>query len=90
MKRLLNCTASDFAEMNGAQLRQAIEASEGRVMLSEVVCATTPLYPSLTNAEYAAAFGADMILLNLFDVNQPNVEGMSAEHPQNVIIELKN
>ncbi|SDI91195.1 PEP phosphonomutase [Natribacillus halophilus] len=89
MKRLLDCTASDFAEMNGAQLRQAIEASEGRVMLSEVIGATTPLYPGLTNAEYAAAFGADMILLNVFDVDQPNIQGLSVDNPQHVITELK-
>ncbi|QKY68385.1 haloacid dehalogenase-like hydrolase [Lentibacillus sp. CBA3610] len=89
MKRLLNCTASDFDEMNGDQLRQAIAASEGRVMLSEVICATTPLYPGLTNAEYAAAFGADMILLNVFDVDQPTIEGLTVENPKNVITELK-
>ncbi|SFB28159.1 hypothetical protein SAMN04488072_1137 [Lentibacillus halodurans] len=89
MKRFLNCTASDFTDMNGRQLRQAIEASEGRVLLSEVVCASTPLYPGLTNAEYAAAFGADMILLNLFDVDQPAIEGLAAENPHRVIEELK-
>lgn len=89
MKRLLNCTASDFVEMNGIQLRQAVEASEGRVMLSEVVCATTPLYPGLTNAEYAAAFGADMILLNFFDVDQPNIQGLTVGNPLYVIKELK-
>lgn len=89
MKRLLNCTASDFAEMNGVQLRQAIEASEGRVMLSEVICASTPLYPGLTNAEYAAAFGADMILLNIIDVDQPNIAGLAVDNPSRVIKELK-
>ncbi|GGK06022.1 hypothetical protein GCM10007063_30590 [Lentibacillus kapialis] len=89
MKRLLNCTASDFNAMNGRQLRQAIDASEGRVMLSEVVCAVTPLYPGLTNAEYAAAFGADMILLNLFDVDRPNIEGLAVENSEHVIKALK-
>lgn len=89
MKRLLNCMASDFADMNGSQLRQAIEASEGRVMLSEVICSTRPYYPELSNAEYAAAFGADLILLNVFNVEHPKIEGLSAEHPQRVIKNLK-
>ncbi|MFD1361831.1 DUF7916 family protein [Lentibacillus salinarum] len=89
MKRLLNCAASDFNDMDGRQLRQAIDASEGRVMLSEVVCASTPLYPGLTNAEYAAAFGADLILLNLFDVDQPYIEGLSMNDSKNAITELK-
>ncbi|UJL47377.1 haloacid dehalogenase-like hydrolase [Virgibacillus sp. NKC19-16] len=89
MKRLLNCTATDFAQMNGTQLRQAIEASEGRVMLSEVICASTPLYPGLTNAEYAASFGADMMLLNLFNVEHPKIEGLTVDKPRGVIKELK-
>ncbi|WP_330948841.1 DUF7916 family protein [Virgibacillus sp. MG-45] len=76
MKRLLNCTASDFASMNKDELLQSIQASEGRTMLAEVVCSTTPLYPGLTNAEYVAAFGADLVLLNVFDVDKPSVEGL--------------
>lgn len=68
MKRLLDCTASDFQHMNGQQLKQAIRASEGRVILSENMVAVQPLYPNVTNSELAAAFGADLILLNLFDV----------------------
>ena len=56
MKRLLNCTASDFAQMNKEALLQAMKASEGRTMMSEVVCASAPMYPELTNAEFVAAF----------------------------------
>ncbi|MFD1040516.1 haloacid dehalogenase-like hydrolase [Virgibacillus byunsanensis] len=89
MKRLLNCTASDFQKMNGSQLTQAIAASEGRTMIAEVVCTSTPMYPGITNAEFAAAFGADLILLNLFDVNDPNIEGISLTETENVISELK-
>lgn len=76
MKRLLNCTASDFDQMNKDELLQSIKASEGRTLISEVVCTSSPLYPGLTNAEYVAAFGADLILLNMFDVNNPHIEGM--------------
>lgn len=64
MKRFLNCTASDFKKMNGSELKIAIEASEGRTMMAEIICTATPLYPGLTNAEYVSAFGADMVLLN--------------------------
>ncbi|WP_409304248.1 haloacid dehalogenase-like hydrolase [Peribacillus sp. SCS-155] len=79
MKRLLDCTASDFDQMNGQQLKQAIMASEGRTILAEVICSHQPFYPAVTNAELAAAFGADMILLNLFDVDHPRVEGVKSE-----------
>ncbi len=51
MKRLLDCTASDFQHMNGQQLKQAIRASEGRVILSENMVAVQPLYPNVTNSE---------------------------------------
>ncbi|WAA09762.1 haloacid dehalogenase-like hydrolase [Fervidibacillus albus] len=76
MKRLLNCTASDFQKMTGRDLKEAIEASEGRTMVAETVCTAPSLYPGITNAEYVAAFGADLILLNFFDVNEPKIEGL--------------
>jgi hypothetical protein len=50
--------------MNGKQLKQSIKASEGRVIVSEIIGAFAPLYPAVTNAEIAAAFDADLLLLN--------------------------
>ncbi len=45
-------------------LKQSIQASEGRVIVAEVVGEFAPLYPAVTNAELATAFGADLLLLN--------------------------
>src|SRR5690625_6607194 len=78
MKRILDCNASDFQKMNGQDLKQSIRASEGRTMLSEIMTSVAPLYPSITNAELAASFGADLLLLNLFDVFSPAIR--SEEH----------
>ncbi|WAA12054.1 haloacid dehalogenase-like hydrolase [Fervidibacillus halotolerans] len=89
MKRLLNCTASDFQKMTGQDLKRAIDASEGRTMVSEVICTASPLYPGLTNAEYAAAFGADLILLNFFDVNHPKIEGLEGVSPNQLLRKVK-
>ncbi|MFT9485993.1 MAG: haloacid dehalogenase-like hydrolase [Tepidibacillus sp.] len=89
MKRLLDCTASDFKIMNGQDLKQAIKASEGRVIVSEVIGAVQPLYPSVTNAEISAAFGADMILLNFFDVFHPSIQGLRIEEPAMIVNRLK-
>lgn len=89
LKRILNCVASDFAKMTGTNLKASIAASEGRTMLSEVVCTATPLYPGLTNAEYVAAFGADLVLLNMFDVNNPKVEGLDGVAQKNIVRTLK-
>ncbi|UFJ40570.1 haloacid dehalogenase-like hydrolase [Brevibacillus humidisoli] len=89
MKRLLDCTASDFQKMNGQQLKQSIKAAEGRVLLAEVIGAVPPLYGGVTNAEIAAAFGADLILLNIFDVFAPSVAGLEVDDPQTVVQRLK-
>lgn len=89
MKRLLDCTASDFKRMNGQDLKQSIKASEGRVLLSEVIGAFQPLYPSVTNAEMVAAFGADLILLNFFDVFSPFIEGYQVAEGESIIEKLK-
>ena len=89
MKRILDCTASDFQNMNGQDLKQSIRASEGRVMLSEVMTSVAPLYPSVSNAELAAAFGADLLLLNLFDVFNPIVEGYECDEAHSIIQKVK-
>jgi hypothetical protein len=89
MKRLLDCTAADFKKMNGQALKQAILASEGRTIVAEVIGAVTPYYPAVTNAEMAAAFGADLILLNFFDVFNPSIEGLVAVEPDSVVTTLK-
>lgn len=88
-KRLLDCTASDFAKMTGQDLKRAIKASEGRVLVAEVIGTIPPLFPSVTNAELAAAFGADLLLLNFFDVQEPRIEGLPPCRPDEVVRQLK-
>jgi len=88
MKRLLSCSASDFAMMTPQELKTAIFASAGRSVMSETVAACEPLVRGLTNAEAAAAFGADLILLNFYDVLHPAVQGLPGA-PANPIAALK-
>ncbi len=73
MKRYLDCSASDLANISKDDLIYAIRASEGRILVSETIAVTQPLLNNVTNAELAASQGADILLLNLFDVNQPVV-----------------
>jgi hypothetical protein len=89
MKRLLDCSASDFRKMNGKELKQSIKATEGRVIVSEVIGAFQPLYPAVTNAELAAAFGADLLLLNFFDVFEPQVKGLDTNEHDQIVKRLK-
>jgi len=69
VNRLINCTKSEILKMNATQLKEAILASEGRVIMSQHhVKLNTGLIDGVTNAEIQAAFGADMVMLNGFDM----------------------
>jgi len=90
MKRYLDCTATDLANITKDNLLYAIRASEGRILVSESIAVTQPLLNNVTNAELAASQGADMLLLNLFDVNRPRIEGLpDGVPPQEVLCELQ-
>lgn len=88
-KRLLDCVASDFAAMTKEDLLFAIGASEGRTMACETIGSVTPLLGDVSNAELAAALGADILLLNLFDVDQPHIQGLPSVKPAQTIREVK-
>ena len=66
MKRLLDCTSSDFAKMSKDELLYSIAASEGRVLLCESIGAVQPMLGDITNAEFTASMGADILLLNVY------------------------
>lgn len=44
--------------------------------MTETVVAIEPLLGDLTNAELAVSFGSDMVLLNCFDCNNPEIKGL--------------
>ena len=75
-KRLLSCFTSDFNKMSGQDLKNAIKASEGRTVLSENVAGRRSVTGDVTNSELARAFGADLILLNGFDVFNPYIDAL--------------
>ena len=88
-KRYLNCTASDILKMDSAQLIDAIAGSEGRLLVCETIGAVRPMLGDVTNAEFACAMGADLLILNLFDVNKPEVQGLPETAPEDVVREVK-
>ncbi|MBP8312168.1 DUF7916 family protein [Clostridium neonatale] len=94
-KRLLNANVSDISNFSKSELKQSIKANEGRTILSENVVVREPLIGDITNSEVAKSFGADLILLNAFDVFNPIVLGMydystmdKAVPNDNVVIDL--
>ena len=89
-KRFLDCSASDLVSMNKKELLYAIRASEGRVLVSESIAISQPLLGSITNAELAASQGADILLINMFDCDNPQIQGMPAGiAPEQTLHELQ-
>ena len=89
MKRILDCTASDFLNMTKEELIYAISAGEGRTMVCETIGSIMPMLGDVTNAEFAASMGADIILLNIFDVQKPYIAALPKTEPENVIRKIK-
>lgn len=87
MKRLLSCYPSDYKNMSVEDLKTSITASEGRTVLAETVVTSPPLLEGVTNAEVMTAFGADLVVLNEFDVFKKEIVGM--EPTENPIQQIK-
>lgn len=89
MKRILDCQSSDFATISRQELLAAIAGSEGRTIACETIGAIMPMLGDITNAEFAAAMGADLLILNLFDVQRPQILGLPKVAPEDTIRKLK-
>lgn len=89
LKRFIDCSANDCKEMNKEELLKSIALSEGRVVACETIGAVQPMLGSITNAEFAASMGADMLILNMFDVNEPQIWGLPKVEKSETIRELK-
>lgn len=87
-KRLLSSSSSELLNYNKDELLQSIKLSEGRTIVSEVI-GEESLFRDLSNAEVAAAFGADILLLNLFDLNQPHFKNIKKSSSLEIINEIK-
>ncbi len=88
-KRMLDCTASDLAGFTKADYLSSIAGSEGRVVACECIGITMPVLSDVTNAEFAASMGADMLLLNMFDVMNPIIRGLPKVMPEETVREVK-
>lgn len=89
-KRIIDAAASDFKKMKKGDLLESIKGAEGRTIMSEIVGPFPALLHDISNPELAASFGADMIILNFYDVNAPCVRGIPVETGEGVVRALKN
>lgn len=77
-KRLMSLSYSEIEKLSSRQLLEAIALSEGRILAGECVCSVTPLLNDITNAELVASLSADILILNIFDVDKPHIGGLPA------------
>jgi putative N-acetylmannosamine-6-phosphate epimerase len=75
--------------MTKAEKLESIAASEGRVLVTEVIGLLQPLLFNISNAELACAFGADVLLLNMFDVFEPIFNGIPKVDKNDIVREIK-
>lgn len=88
-KRLLSCSSQEMMKLSKQEFLEAIAGSEGRILVSETIGVLQPMLLDVTNAEFAAAMGADLIILNMFDVDEPVINGLPDVPKEEVIRELK-
>lgn len=88
-KRMLDCYASDFEAFTKTDLLESIAKSEGRVIACETIGSIQPMLGDVTNAEFVSAMGADILLLNMFDVQHPSIQGLPVKNPEDTIRLLK-
>ena len=89
MKRILDCRASDFSSMTKQELLYAMGSAEGRTIACETVGVYMPMLGDITNAEFVASMGADILLLNLFDVQNPVINALPKCEKEDTVKTLK-
>lgn len=77
--RLLDLPPSALTQLTRDALLEGIRLSEGRLVVAETVVVAPPLVDGVSNAELAAAFGADILLLNCYDCEDPTILGLPGE-----------
>ena len=88
-KRLIDTTARELVSYNKQKLLTSIADSEGRTLAAETIGTVTPMLVDITNAEFVTSLGADLIMLNVFDVNEPVIQGLPQVPPEDVVREVK-
>jgi len=76
VKRIFELNLDDIMSYSKDDLLESIRSSEGRALMAETDIAKQPIVYGVSNPELAAAFGADLITLNLFDFDAPFIFGI--------------
>jgi hypothetical protein len=88
-ERILDLRPEKLLKLQGNALVESIRTAEGRTILSEMVCPMMSMLYDVSNPELAAGLGADIVLLNLYDVYKPDVFGITPLQGESVIEAIK-
>ena len=80
--RLISASKSDFENMSAQDMKISIFKSEGRVVMGQhLIFANQGLVRGVTNTEVMFSFGADMVMLNTYNLDNlednPGMQGLS-------------
>jgi hypothetical protein len=89
VKRLLDTTARELVGYGRSDVLAAIRGSEGRTLAAEIIAPAMAAVYDVSNPELAAGMGADIVILNLLDVQQPMVAAVEVADPADVVREVK-
>lgn len=71
--RLISASNSEITKMTHLELKESIWRSEGRVVMGQHLLFAGPgLVRGVTNSELMFAWGADMVMLNTMDLDNPD------------------
>ena len=73
MKRMLDIRPHEMSMYQKQDLLKAIQAAEGRTVVAEVIAPAPAMLWDVSNPELASAFGADMLILNMYDTDVPSI-----------------
>jgi hypothetical protein len=79
-KRFLTATPRELLSFSGRELIESIRISEGRVLCVSARSRAANLIDYVCNAEVAAAFGADLIQLDTYEVDRPMMPGLPSKN----------
>ncbi|WOO88410.1 hypothetical protein R2F61_05630 [Mollicutes bacterium LVI A0078] len=77
--RLISTSKSEVRKMSAMELKRSIQASEGRVVLSQCYVGSHPLLEGTTNPELAEAFGADMVFFNGYPMDDSKIPAFQGQ-----------
>jgi hypothetical protein len=79
--RILHATPNQVLGMNTEELLTAIRISEGRTIMACGRIRSGNLVDYVSNAELAAAFGADIVMLDTYEPANPYIPGWASKDP---------